>query len=310
MKIWAFLLLVFGLSASVNEPLRLELSTGYRNDRFHWHLQNPGDGSEITYAELDRDIQFWENAFVLKSIYRDLTFFLRGSYGVLGRGNVFQKYADLSFTTDQPHFQFITHGWCAEASGYFGYAVNLTDNRTYKVILIPILGYGGYFEKLDRKEGRPNPFFSLNAVGANEYTMASQARPLHMSWNGYFIGAGFIIEPGNPLVLQAGYSYHFIRARLHTKILSEVTLGSPPISETASSFSVKATQGGNLAHTGWLQLDYKLDCNWRAGVGGLIHYFSTSVFRTTLHTSTGKKDQMFKLRWCPVSGWIQFSRDL
>ncbi len=312
----SFFLLPLGLFATVNEPLRCEWSTGYRNDRIHWHLQNPGDDSAITYVELNRDVEFWENALTFKVIHRDLSFLVRGAYGTFGRGTLFQKFSDLNFTAEQPHFEFDTSGWTADASGYFGYAVNLTADRTYKVILTPLLGFSGHFERLERNNGRPEPFESENAVGANSYTMFSHPNDLRMSWYGFFLGAGFTIEPGGRMLFNGGYTYHWVHARIHTSVEREVLLGTPAVSDQITSFSMKASEGGNLGHTGWGQVDFMLDCFWRLGVGGQIHYFSSKVFRTTLHqeveSSTGSinsdVDQNVKIRWTPISGWVQISR--
>lgn len=310
----------FSLSATVNEPLRFELASGYRNDRIHWHLQNT-ENDAITYTELNRDVQFWENAAVLKTIYRDLAFYLRGSYGFFGRGNCYQKYAELPYTNDQPDFHFLTHGWCADVSGYFGYAVNLTDGRTYKVLLTPLLGLSGHFEKLQRSQPSPNPWFSSNAVDVNEYTLQSHLNPLHMNWWGFFLGVNLGFQSTGPLILNVGYTYHWIRAKVHTKFQNEAVLGSPPISDTFTSTSLKASEGGNLGHTGWAQLDYRLGCFWRVGVGGLIRYYSTKVIKTFLHQQTEEIlpaspperstfPEQFKLRWTPISGWIQVSREI
>ncbi|MES2273480.1 MAG: hypothetical protein V4487_04760, partial [Chlamydiota bacterium] len=82
-KLWPFFFLAAPLLATVNEPWRWELFTGYRNDRIHWHLQE-SEGGALTYSELYRDVEFWENGLTLKTIYRDLSFLLRGAYGTFG----------------------------------------------------------------------------------------------------------------------------------------------------------------------------------------------------------------------------------
>lgn len=302
MKSWPLFFLPFALFATVNEPLRWELSSGYRNDRIHWHLQNSGDDAAQTYSELSRDVQFWENALTLKVIHRDLSFFMRGAYGAFGQGNVFQKFSDLPFTTDQPQFEYNSQGWSADAAGYFGYAVNLTADRIYKVILTPLMGLSGHFERLERKGVRPDPY------AADGFTMAASLHPLHMTWWGFFLGGGFTIEPGNCLILNAGYTYHWLRMRLNTKWDTLVDPGVP--SET----TMRATEGGNLGHTGWAQIDGMLGRYWRLGLGGLIHYFSSKVTPAEVSTSIEgappvSTPQKIKLRWATVSGWAQISRE-
>ncbi|HSX26139.1 MAG TPA: hypothetical protein VLE89_03940 [Chlamydiales bacterium] len=318
MRILPFLLFACGLFGSVNEFLRWEISSGYRNDRIHWHLQNPGDNAELTYSELNRDVEFWENALTLKTIHRDLVFLVRGAYGTFGHGTLFQKYANLSYATDQPDFQFNTQGWSADANGYFGYAVNLTADRTYKAILIPLIGLSGHFERLKRHGA--SPFESPNAVGANEYTLTSEAKPLRMSWWGVFIGGGFIIEPGGRFIFNGGYSYHWMRFRLHTGYENELFFGSPIITQQITTVSLKVDEGGNHGHSGWGQIDYILNRAWRCGIGGQIHYFFSGVIATTLHNqvqtllqspSFVESDiaQKLELRWITFSGWVQISRE-
>lgn len=318
MKFWPFLVLPVWLLASVNEPLRLEMFSGYRNDRLHWHLQQPGEGGALTYSELHRDLQFWENGLVLKTIHRDLVFYARGSYAAFGKGGtLFQRYADLAFTSDQPHFDFTPHGWAADTNGYFGYAVNLTADRTYKVIFMPLVGFSAHFERLIRNEGRPGTVESDSAVGANFYTMSSSLpKQLHQTWYGFCVGGGFQIEPGGRLVLQAGYTYHWLRFRFKSHIKNQVELfntGPVLLSDTVTVTKVKTTEGGNLGHTGWAQIDYLFSRCWRFGLGAQIHYFTTGNINASLHQQLGIAERVisekFKVRWTSISGWAQVSRE-
>jgi len=263
-----FCLAAFPLFATVNEPLRAELFSGYRNDRIHWHLQDPGAEGALTYSELYRDVEYWENGLLLKAIHRDLTFFLRGAYGAFGKGSVFP-----------PHLHFSTKGWAADAVGYFGYAINLTAERTYKVILTPFIGYSAYFEQLKaRASAIPGTF--------------------RLVWNGVLLGGGFTIEPNGRWVFNVNYSYHFMHNRVHTSIENE---GIPQ--------SIKTSSGGNKGHTGWAQMDWILNAVCRLGIGGQIHYFSSRVVDATIRQANrGNFSEKFKLRWTAISGWAQISR--
>lgn len=272
MRFLLFLLFVAALEATVNEPLRWEIFSGYRNDRIHWHLQEPGEGGALTFSELFRDIEYWENGLVLKVIHRDLTFFLSGAYGTFGRGTVFQRFPTLSTRLRSP-----TEGWTANGTGYFGYAINLTTDRTYKVIVTPLIGYSGYFEQLKRKN-LPGNF--------------------RLVWNGFLFGGGIAVEPGGSLIFNVGYSYHLMHNRVHTSI-----------EEVSTRQSIKTSSGGNSGQTGWAQMDWLLNYYWRMGIGGEIHYFSTRVVDATVkQAGRGDFSQKFKLRWTPISAWAQISR--
>ncbi|MBI5273038.1 MAG: hypothetical protein HY861_03545 [Chlamydiia bacterium] len=321
MRIWPFLLLSASLLSTVNEPLRTCLLSGYRNDRLHWHLQSGGAGT-LTYRELYRDVQFLENGLALQAIHRDLAFWLRGSYGAFGRGNLFQRYADLPFTAENPRFQFSTHGWAADASGYFGYAVNLTTDRTYKVIVIPLVGYSAHFEHLHRREGSPNPLQSEDAVGASSFSMQSSLPgSLHLTWYGFYVGAGFLIEPTERLRCSGGYSYHWLGARLKTQMTEIVSLYDPSLfSEQSTQSSLHTKGSGNLGQTGWAQIEWAPLLLWRIGFGSQIHYFSTSLLETRVKeqqeslvpspaSSERTRTQKLKMRWVPISGWFTVSRE-
>jgi hypothetical protein len=310
------------LGATVNEAMRWELFSGYRNDRLHWHLQQPNEGGALTYSELYRDIEFWENGLTCKVIHRDLAFCAMGSYGAFGRGRGVERYADQSFTSLQPHFQFRSHGWAADTGGYIGYAVNLTADRTYRVIVIPLLGYSAHFERLHRKNLSPDSLSSSSAIGASSFTMRSMlTQPLHQTWYGFFVGGGLQIEPGGSLILQAGYTYHWMHTAFKSYFQSDVSLfnaGGALTQRTLTSTRPKSSSGGNLGQSGWLQLDYCFSPAWRLGLGGKIHYFATRVVDAHLHETTEiiaplpsetrtTSFEKLKIRWTIISGWLQTS---
>lgn len=196
MKLFFLLLSFTGLFATVNEPLRIEAFSGYRNDRIHWHLQEPGETGAFTYGEVYRDIEYWENGLTFKVVHRDISFFIRGAYGTFGKGTVTQRYPTTSATFD-------TEGWTADISGYMGYAVNLTADRTYKFILTPLIGYGGYFEQL---------------------TWSNQK--FHLVWNGICFGVGITVEPGGPTVFNVGYSYNLLHNQVHSQTVKTSSGGN------------------------------------------------------------------------------------
>ncbi len=255
-----FYCLVFqcALFATVNEPLRWEIFSGYRNDRIHWHIQDPGTPPTLNFSELFRDVEYWINGLTLKVIHRDLSFFLRGAYGTFGTSAI------------------TSSGWTADASGYFGYAVNLTAGRLYKVILTPLIGYSGYFEELRRSGG---------------------AGTFRQVWNGFFFGGQFSFETMGPVILTAGYAYNLMHNRVHTVFFNP------------NRQSLKTSSGGNGGQTGWASIEWKLKSLWCLGLGAEIQYFSTRVVDASI-SSAGRGDfsQKFKLRWTPVSGWGQISR--
>lgn len=316
-KPFSFLLFSFGCSfcslwGTVNEAPRLELFSGYRNDRIHWHLQQPADGSPITYSERYRDVQFWENGLSFKTIHRDLSFSLQGSYAAFGRGNLMQRYADLSYTSAEPQFQFNTQGWAADGAGSFGIAVNLTADRVYKFILVPLFGYSVHVEQLARSNPTPSSYQQGSGVDFLSFS-STLPQQMHLMWYGIFTGGSLLIQPAGPLLFNTGYSYHWLHFKLHTGMQAQVQLGDPASSNTGQDLSIQSKTGGSHGHTGWAQMDYLLNRLWRIGLGARIHYYFTPFYeakeQVQTTSSTTQVAQTLKMRWTSIAGWAQVSRE-
>ncbi len=311
MNIRPLLLLAAPLAAiaSVNEPMRWEWQTGYRNDNLHWHLLNPGDGDELTYTEHYRNLQFWENALALRVIYRDIAVFARGA-GSFGNGSLKQSFANLPYTFEEPQLCFSTSVWAMEGWGYFGYAVNLTADRLYKVILIPFLGCSVNYEHLDRHGSHTA---TGPAVGAETFSLTSTLPGAEkITIYGPLLGGFFLIEPGGQFQLEAGYAYHWLHLRFKSKNHTQATLfnAGSPVSQTEALNTLTVKDGSNLGHSGWARIDGLVTKEWRCGLFAQIQYFSSRVLSVTLqdktnHTSTPQK---YKARWTAVSGGATISR--
>jgi hypothetical protein len=297
---------------SVNESVRWEWQTGYRNDTFHWHLKNPANGGALSYTEHARDLQFWENALTFRLIHRDIALFARGSFGAFGQGSLKQKYSNLSFTSATPDFAWHPTSWTLDGWGYFGYSVNLTSDRTYRVILIPMIGYGvndeqlhlGGAQTLTGVASAPDQFFSMTSqIPGNE----------RMCWFGPLFGGLFIIQPGGRLQFEAGYAYHLLSLRFRSKFEKEVSLYSANhelFSQSGQIEKIKVKDGSNLAHTGWARVDYILSNVWLIGLESQVQYFSSRILNAVMKNDATslKTAQKFKIRWTAVSGGFMLSR--
>lgn len=319
--IYFIFLIRCSLFATVNEPFRMDFSTGYRNDRVHWHLSVPGT-SQVTYTEIYRNVQFWQNQVTLQGIHRDIFFLIDGSYGAFGKGDLSQKYANTSFALNEPTFQFDTQGWVGDVCACLGYTVNLTANRTYKVLLIPLLGYSASFSSLKGENGKPDPFNSIEGVESTSYQMSSSF-PKYFSivFYGLTMGFNLRVEPVSPFILDAGYTYHRMRAKVNSYINQTLALDtSVVVNLQTTDLSICMNEGNNLGHTGWAQLQYKMVPFWRIGVGAQVQYFATRMLSVSesiktqtqipaKSVSTTLLDRVFKLRWTSVAGWLQITRE-
>ncbi len=300
------LLLPFALLATVNEPFCWELSSGYRTDEIHWHSSQ--DASSSMYTEKYDNVQFWENALSFRVIHRDLMFFIAGGYSAFGNGTLQQQFTGLPFTNDTPQFNFTTNGFAADGTGYFGYAVNLTADRTYKVLLIPLFGFSGHFAKLNRR--------GTSVVETSSYQMSSTLpKSLEQTWYGIYLGAGVRIQPVGRLIFDVGYAYHWLHAKLSTHFAESVALPTPSSSFTQSN-NLTASAGGNHGHSGWAKMECIASAAWRVGAASTINYFPSRVLNvqqkqtTTPPGSTASLSSKFKLRWTSISVLFTVSRDI
>jgi hypothetical protein len=302
MNKWRFLFSLFPITllATVNEPPRFELLTGYRNDQLHWHLQEPGDGSEVVYTEKYTGLQFWENELAFKVIHRDLVFSVWGGYAAFGRGPLKERYGQLPYTSEAPSLSFDASGWALDGLGHLGYAVNLTPDRTYKVILIPLFGFSGHYETLNRTGN------DLWESGNVSLTSSFQQR-LDQTWYGIYLGGGFRIEPGGRLSFEVGYAYHWLHLKFSTGWTPNAIVGS---TEIRAPSSLSLSSGGNLGQSGWLSLACKLNEAWSLGVSGQIEYYASRVLSTSVKENSISLPRKFKLRWTSIAGLFTLSREI
>ncbi len=310
---WFYVLIPCSIvCGSVNEPIRWEWETGYRNDTLHWHLKNPADPGDVSYSEHYRDLQYWENALTFRVIHRDIAIFARGSYGAFGHGSLNQKYTNLNFTSDTPTFSWRPSSWNLEGWGYFGYSVNLTTDRTYRVILIPMIGYGANVEQLDTDGAHTLDGSAVFPAESFSMTSALPGKE-RMCWFGPLFGGLFIIQPGGRVQFEAGYAYHRLHLRFRMKKQSDTALFSANgdlIRQTELFEKIKVKDGGNLAHTGWGRLDYLLSDAWRVGLEAEIQYFASRILNVAIknEATSERSSQKFKARWTAVSGVFNLSR--
>lgn len=297
------------LCATVNDPLRVAVMTGYQNEQLHWHLQDPGGAGLLTYSEQYPSSNFWNNQLVLKTIYRDLVLYLQGGYAAFGNGTVRQTFTNLSYATDSPQLTFSSNGWSADAFGYVGYAANLTSGRTYQLLVIPLVGFSAFFETLHR-QGSPT-WRSEQAVGATSYQLrSSYPKPLTQTWYGFLLGAALRIAPGGRFLMDLGYAYNWLHLDFKAGWSQSLQLyeNSTILSQSDTTCAIKSKSSGNLGQAGWVVLDWWLDQAWRAGLAGQIRYFTSTVLSVDEERNGIDVPQKLKVRWTPITISVTISR--
>lgn len=300
MKLAALIFFPFALFATVNNPPQIALLSGYRNDHIHWHLKQ---GDTFLSSERTRNIQFFENGLSFQTVHRDIALYAAGGYGALGRGELKEQLGHLPFTNDTPVFLFSTHGWAIDGTGYVGYAVNLTPERTYQVKLIPLAGFSGHYEVMTRE--------GYSSFETPAYTISTSfPKNYQQTWYGPNIGALFQIEPGNNLQFQVGYAYHWLHLRVSTQSKEQTNFPDTPT--ITSKFTL--SRWGNFGHSGLVGIETFLNKSWRIGaILQMNYYFSGNhpIEVEQRFDSTAIIDkETFKLRWFSIRGLISISKTI
>jgi hypothetical protein len=221
------LLIPFTLFATVNEPLRLELLSGYRSDDIHWHFEG-----KDPYGEDYDNLQFWQNQLALRSIHRDIVFYAKGSYSAFGEK-----------TVSRPALEVVTtHGFALDGMTHLGYAVNLTPDRTYNTMIVPLVGFSGHYEKIKR---------------------ATMPKYYEQTFYGPYVGGAIRGDPGNGLHFEVGYAFNWLH--LHLK------------DAYPTNSQVDFSGWGNHGQSGWVQMAIDLNYGWQLGALGTIDYIYSNV---------------------------------
>ena len=292
MRYLAYFALPATLVATINEPPRLELLSGYRNDLIHWHLTQ---GDIFLSSERARNIQFWQNALLFDCIHRDIACSAKAGYGAFGRGELKER---LAFAGATPDFTFFTHGWAVDGATFLGYAVNLTPDRTYRVALIPLAGFSGHYQVMQR------PGAQTVHINSSEMT-SSFPKPYQQTWYGPYIGGEFRIDPSSCLFFEIGYAYHW----LHVRVSSQT---KQRLDTITSMDKLTLSRWGNFGHSGWGQMQIGLTRSWRIGLALDIEYYFSGKHPVNVTQSAGEfsveVSETFKLRWFSISAFANVSK--
>lgn len=265
--------------ATTSKPLSLEVNTGYRQDHLKWSISQ--DPATTIYRETYKKLQFWQSEFTLRKIHRDLFFQALGTYATIGQGGLQQHTRTPEFLTTNDFF-FSTKGQAFQVQGSFGYLVNLTPDRYYKVFVLPLVGYLYDYENIKRYSPTPNPYLP-DEFSAVESDLSE--KNLTLKWNGPFLGVEFWIEPLSLWQFQVGYSFHFLHQDLSTWIIQNEQIYSQNsilVVQSTLKDKVNIDNGGNIAHFGKVKASVQFKRGWYLNFEGKIHYFSGQVHPFTL----------------------------
>ncbi len=225
-------------------------------------------------------MRFYQTNLTLRTVQRDIYLLLEGGCAFLGKGKGLFDPEDLSFTSEKTPFLLKTEGISYEGKGVFGYSVNLTPDRYYKVVLTPLVGYQALFEKLKRKD--PSPSLFAGDLGDTSFTrtLTASSKNLWTKWMGPFLGGNIWIEPGGPFSLKVDYAFHFIQLKQSTfqkEHIKQFAAGGALTSFEEVTLRSSTKKNGGHGHSGGVILSYLFSPSWHFSLEGKTFYFSSHV---------------------------------
>jgi len=275
-----FFLFPICLFGSVCVPFTMDLKTGYRQDHIRIKTVLPG---ENLAREKYKNVRFYQTDLTMRTIQRDIYLLLNGGYGALGKGEAFVNPYPLDFTSVPTSFALCTEGNSYHVKGIFGYGVNLTPERYYRVVLTPLVGYGAIWQYLKRKDPSPNPFTASNAPGqTNTFSLSINESDdnLYTSWRGFIVGGNLWITPGGPFSLRLDYGYHFMK--VYQNLFQEQSIlrydGNDSLTNREIlTYKTRVRKNGAHGHSGSFEIIYLLTEHLNLSLeGGAFYYFSTT----------------------------------
>lgn len=132
--------------ASITEPFRAEIGCGYREDSFVLKVLSDTSQERLELKEQMKHARYFASTICANVIQRDIYVLANFEYYYLLSREM--KIVDLY------DFKMKVNGYDLESKGELGYAVDLTEGRFVKVLIIPLFGYVGVFKifKPDSKQ--------------------------------------------------------------------------------------------------------------------------------------------------------------
>lgn len=201
-------------------PLSISVNSGYRFDQFNYKILSDTQENELVYEEKFKSPQYWQSSIAFSVLKNG--FYLSTDFNYAQLLNKKMKLTDTDMDLNEYLFDYIARGYDLDSSFEVGFGANLTPDRVYKFLVMPIVGYSGFWKFYKRKDQTPDPDkVFINGYDINSYSSLSK-RKLSQIWYGPYIGGKLIIIPNN--LVEFDLSYHFNWMKLKLKFNSDLEL--------------------------------------------------------------------------------------
>ena len=323
-KSFALLFSLFSTAifASVNIPWSLDIKNGYRQDYFQWSLLTDTDSQQINYQEKYDKRNFGDTEIDIWTISRDLFCSFEGSFAWIGSGNLRQSYDILSFTTDSPLFNYKSIGYDIDVKVLGGIAIDLTPQRFSRVILLPKVGYAGYWKRIKRNDVSPVTYAisPLNGMTSSDVLSYLSLKSLRQEWYGPVLGGDILFYPNSNVKFRFSYLFHWLNLYHYSvdKIEKKDYLQSILSSDIYYTHKIKKDTVDSFGHSVKAQVSYELNPHFLLGFTAKYQYFTSikdNIHKDTVitqvypsnSTSTSFTKDKFTCRWWYLSYLIDFT---
>jgi hypothetical protein len=278
------------LWGSITQPLSLEMGVGYSYDRINEKAFTNTSAESLVYEEkyLHHAMQ---TLFTLRTIQRDFFVLASAGYGYLGNRDMKERWGDqkLAFS---PNIHFKTKGHSWQSIGLLGYAVNVIPDHFHQCLLIPHVGYGGFWTNIQRHSPHPSPDIWQNST---IYPGIKEKRTKDL-WYGPSLGLLLEGDPWQDVWVRIGYSFYFldIHHQTFSSLQEKRYIGDSVGVDHILSLKEKLASGRGSGHVGEIQCIYSLNSHWKVSILSILHYFYASkkrLLHKTLWEETLLPDQ-------------------
>lgn len=270
-----------------SEPFTMELATGYRQDSLNCKTYTDTDEEYLVYQERYKCVKYWQTELTLRSINSDIYFMVNGGFAGFGRGRLNQNIDNFSTMHSTASFHGRSTGYDGSVYGVLGYQVNLLEGRIGKFIITPLIGYRGYWERIDKHSSYTT---TVQVNEGDDYYLLNlepTSKRLDETWYAPIVGLDVSIEPGSKWIFEFNYLFHWLR--MNHKSFSKYRIRFYDSGVLSSDKSVlrksKTSTLSGDGHEGFAKAIYLVSKHWTTAFKAKFHYFDIDKNKKRLRTT-------------------------
>lgn len=311
---WIFFLLQSKhLFCSLPVSLGVDLFSGFREDSFSYKLVSDTKEDVLNYREKFHHPKYIQSGICFHLLKNG--FYLSSSFGYAPLLTHKMRIIDTDSDHNPYSFDYKTKGYDFGSSGEVGIAANLTPDRIYKFIVIPLGGYRGEWKIYKRRHPKQNPltiFQNGDELGA----YSSVDKKLRQIWYGPFVGGKIIIVPNDFISFDIAYHFNWMKLKLKFQSLletKETDKDNHLIYQKIIEKNMDDTLSDSYSHNALLKITFNSSKRVKIALSVIYNYFMSDKekgivridtkehYPVNVHSSQNSVIKVFS-RWWNISG--------